>query len=60
MVRKMKKREENDSTKATQFILHGVEVPPAKIARFASREGQNKGINELRGDARQFSSNTLL
>jgi len=60
MTRKKRERKENDPTKATQFILHGVEVPHHKIARFESRERRNKGINGRQGDAREFSSNYLL
>ncbi|KAF8848945.1 hypothetical protein BDZ45DRAFT_732591 [Acephala macrosclerotiorum] len=51
MVRKKREREENNPEKGTQFILHGIEVPPDKIARFESREGRNKGVNGRQGDA---------
>jgi len=60
MVRKKRAREEDDPEKATQFILHGIEVPPNKISRFESREGRNRGINGRQGDAREFVSNPLL
>jgi len=60
MARKRREREENDPAKATQFILHGVEVSPTKIARFESREGRNKGSNGRQGDAREFALNHLL
>jgi hypothetical protein len=60
MVRKRREREENDPAKATQFKLHGVEVPATTIARFESREGRNKGISGRQGDARECTSNHLL
>ncbi len=60
MVRNKREREENDPTKDTQFILHGIEVPPEKLARFESREGRNKGVNGRQGDARECASNYFL
>jgi hypothetical protein len=60
MVRKKRAREEDDPAKATQFILHGVEVPREKIARFESREGRNQGIHGQQGDIRELGSNYLL
>jgi hypothetical protein len=60
MMRKKREREENSPAKSTQFMLHGAEVPPDKIARFEARQGRNKGEIGQQGDARECILNYLF